>query len=130
MFATKEGFCEAYLAKFAETHGKSFDESTPWEKYQTLVLLVKEWFAENWVETNNSYAREQVKQVYYFSMEFLIGKLLSYYLLNLDIKDTVEAGLKDLGSSLEELLEVEKDAGLGNGGLGRLAACFWMLWLF
>jgi starch phosphorylase len=124
MFATKEGFCEAYLAKFAETHGKSFDESTPWEKYQTLVLLVKEWFAENWVETNNSYAREQVKQVYYFSMEFLIGKLLSYYLLNLDIKDTVEAGLKDLGSSLEELLEVEKDAGLGNGGLGRLAACF------
>lgn len=77
------------------------------------MLLVKEWFAENWVETNNSYAREQVKQVYYFSMEFLIGKLLSYYLLNLDIKDTVEAGLKDLGSSLEELLEVEKDAGLG-----------------
>lgn len=124
MFATKESFCEAYLAKFAETHGKSFDESTPWERYQTLVLLVKEWFAENWVETNNSYARDRVKQVYYFSMEFLIGKLLSYYLMNLDIKDTVEAGLKELGISLEELLEVEKDAGLGNGGLGRLAACF------
>lgn len=124
MFATKESFCEAYLAKFAETHGKSFEESTPWERYQTLVLLVKEWFAENWVETNNAYARDQVKQVYYFSMEFLIGKLLSYYLLNLDIKETVEAGLKDLGTSLAELAEVEKDAGLGNGGLGRLAACF------
>lgn len=124
MFASKESFVEAYLAKFAETQGKAFEEGTPWERYQTLVLLVKEWFAENWVETNNAYARNQDKQVYYFSMEFLIGKLLSYYLLNLGIKDTVEEGLKDLGICLDDLVEVEKDAGLGNGGLGRLAACF------
>ncbi|NLL19481.1 MAG: glycogen/starch/alpha-glucan phosphorylase [Clostridia bacterium] len=89
-----------------------------------MVLLVKEWIGENWAETNNAYSRNRDKQVYYFSMEFLIGKLLSYYLLNLDIKKTVEEGLKDLGIDLEDLVNVEKDAGLGNGGLGRLAACF------
>ncbi len=124
MFANKDSFCEAYLAKFLETQGKTFDEGTTWERYQTLVLLVKEWIAENWAETNNAYSRNRDKQVYYFSMEFLIGKLLSYYLLNLDIKKTVEEGLKDLGIELEELVQVEKDAALGNGGLGRLAACF------
>lgn len=124
MFANKDSFCEAYLAKFLETQGKTFDEGTTWERYQTLVLLVKEWIAENWAETNNAYSRNRDKQVYYFSMEFLFGKLLSYYLLNLDIKKTVEEGLKDLGIELEELVQVEKDAALGNGGLGRLAACF------
>lgn len=57
-------------------------------------------------------------------MEFLIGKLLPHYLSNLGIRDMVRDGLQDLGIDLEELVEAERDAGLGNGGLGRLAACF------
>ncbi|HZK17851.1 MAG TPA: glycogen/starch/alpha-glucan family phosphorylase, partial [Clostridia bacterium] len=124
MFTDKESFCEAYLAKFAETQGKPFDEGVSWERYQTLVLLIKEWFVEDWIETNDRYSRNQDKQVYYFSMEFLIGKLLSYYLRNFGIKETVLEGLRDLGIELDDLVKVEKDAGLGNGGLGRLAACF------
>lgn len=124
MFASKESFVDAYLAKFAETQGKTFKEGTTWERYQSLVLLVKEWIAENWAETNETYSRNKDKQVYYFSMEFLIGKLLSYYLLNLGIKDTVTEGLRELDIDLEDLVDAERDAGLGNGGLGRLAACF------
>lgn len=124
MFTNKESFRDAYVAKFAEIQGKTLDEGTKWEKYQTLVLFIKNWVGENWAETNNVYARNQDKQIYYFSMEFLIGKLLSYYLLNLGIKGTVKEGLGDLGIDLAELVDAEKDAGLGNGGLGRLAACF------
>ncbi|MFA5536878.1 MAG: glycogen/starch/alpha-glucan phosphorylase [Bacillota bacterium] len=124
MFTGKEDFKKAYLSKFAEIQGKTLDEGTKWEKYQTLVFLIKNWVGDNWAETNNRYAQNRQKQVFYFSMEFLIGKLLAYYLLNLGIKETVEAGLADLGIELEELVTVEKDAGLGNGGLGRLAACF------
>ena len=64
------------------------------------------------------------KKVYYFSMEFLIGKLMENYLINLGIRDFAAQGLADLGSDLERLCNVEPDPGLGNGGLGRLAACF------
>lgn len=74
--------------------------------------------------TQEAYSREKEKQVYYFSMEFLIGKLLSFYLVNMEILDLVREGLSDLNIKLEDLLDQESDAGLGNGGLGRLAACF------
>ena len=124
MFTSKEEFKNTYLSKFAEVQGKTLDEGTRWEKYQTLVFLIKNRVGDSWAGTNNTYAKNRQKQVFYFSMEFLIGKLLSYYLLNLGIRETVEAGLSDLGIDLEELVAAEKDAGLGNGGLGRLAACF------
>jgi starch phosphorylase len=124
MFVSKDDFANAYRGKFIETHSKSLDEGTSWEKYQALVLLIKNRISGYWAKTNETYADKQRKQVYYFSMEFLIGKLLSYYLLNLGVEDTIRDGLSELGIDLDELAEVEKDAGLGNGGLGRLAACF------
>lgn len=124
MFKDKEDFKKAYLEKFAEVEGKTLDEGASWEQYQALVMLIKENISLNWAETNNSYSRNGKKQVYYFSMEFLIGRLLSYYLTNLGAKDLVQEGLRELGISLDELVLEESDAGLGNGGLGRLAACF------
>ncbi|HZJ82620.1 MAG TPA: glycogen/starch/alpha-glucan phosphorylase, partial [Clostridia bacterium] len=124
MLLDKDKFVEDYISKFAETQGKTLDEGTTWEKYQALVSMINGWVAKKWVKTNNNYHQKKEKQVYYFSMEFLIGKLLPYYLLNLGIKDLVEEGLNDLGIGLDELVDTEKDAGLGNGGLGRLAACF------
>jgi len=125
MFADKKSFKDAYLEKFAEIKGKPLEEGTLWDKYHTLVVLLKEEISlcrafANYASPQTS----QTKQVYYFSMEFLIGKLLHNYLINIGILDIVTEGLAELGIDLEELVAEERDAGLGNGGLGRLAACF------
>ncbi|NLJ40602.1 MAG: glycogen/starch/alpha-glucan phosphorylase [Clostridiales bacterium] len=124
MLLRVDDFCEAYRAKFAETQGKVLEEGSLWDKYQALVSLINGYLAPKWVESKRRDYIEEQKQVYYFSMEFLIGKLLPHYLSNLGIRDVVEEGLNKLDISLEELVETERDAALGNGGLGRLAACF------
>ncbi|MDR1604125.1 MAG: glycogen/starch/alpha-glucan phosphorylase [Gracilibacteraceae bacterium] len=123
MFDDKEAFKTEYLAQCEEL-GTSFAETGPHERYTILVELLRERLGKVWAGTNKSYSGGETKQVYYFSLEFLIGKLLSYYLLNLGIRDLVREGLGDLGVDLDALCELETDAGLGNGGLGRLAACF------
>ena len=122
MFADKESFKQAYLTKISETEGITLEEGTLWDKYKTLVLLLKEQMSSYRVLARNSAAN--TKQVYYFSMEFLIGKLLNYYLVNMEIQELVREGLADLNINLDDLLLQEADPGLGNGGLGRLAACF------
>ena len=124
MFPDKESFKQAYLEKFAESEGKTIDEGTSWNKYHALVLLLKEKMSLCRALTNEAYAKDKEKQVYYFSMEFLIGKLLPFYLVNMEIYNLVRDGLSDLNIDLDQLLKQESDAGLGNGGLGRLAACF------
>jgi glycogen phosphorylase len=124
MFADKESFKDAYLEKFAEVGGKSLEQGTLWDKYHALVVLLKEEMSLCRALTSNTYSKDRGKQVYYFSMEFLIGKLLYFYLVNMGIQDIVREGLSDLNINLEEMLSQESDAGLGNGGLGRLAACF------
>lgn len=124
MFKDKDSFKREYLEKFAEVEGKTLDEGTAWDQYHSLVMLIKEKISHHWAQTNNMYSQNKEKQVYYFSMEFLIGRLLSHYLINLDVRTQVEEGLQELGISLQSLVEQESDAGLGNGGLGRLAACF------
>jgi len=124
MFADKESFIQSYLEKFAETEGKTVNEGTAWNHYRALVMLLKEKTSISWAQTNKSYSDKKQKQVYYFSLEFLIGKLLAYYLMNLGTEDVVRQGLAELGLDLDVLIAQEHDAGLGNGGLGRLAACF------
>lgn len=125
MFSDKNSFKDAYLEKFAEIKGKSIEEGTLWDKYHTLVVLLKEEISLCRAFTNYTAPQNhQSKQVYYFSMEFLIGKLLHNYLINIGIQDIVVEGLAELNIDLEELFAQESDAGLGNGGLGRLAACF------
>lgn len=106
------------------TYGKSFKESTVQDQYHTLGNMVREYISSDWIATNEAQRSNHSKQVYYLSIEFLLGKLLGQNLLNLGIKEVVEKGLKGLNISLEEIEEIEADAGLGNGGLGRLAACF------
>ena len=124
MFEDKEAFKKAYEDKYKEKIGQSLQGGTSWEQYETLVHLLADQLKESWANTNKEYSKNKKKQIYYFSMEFLIGKLLSYYLTNLGIKETVAQGLNELGLKLEDLLDQESDAGLGNGGLGRLAACY------
>ncbi|KJS83385.1 MAG: maltodextrin phosphorylase [Peptococcaceae bacterium BICA1-8] len=124
MVTDKETFIHEYCEKFIEIQGKIYTEGTAWEQYRTLVLLLRDKISQDSVTTNNAYTENMEKQVYYFSMEFMIGRLLSYYLMNLGLQEKVREGLKELGISLETLIQQERDAGLGNGGLGRLAACF------
>lgn len=120
----KETFIEDYKRKFLELNGKDLDEGSKEQLYETLGLLIREYSTKNWRDTNNRYKSHNIKQIYYFSMEFLLGKLLSDNLINLGIRETIKAALEDININLEELEKLEEDQGLGNGGLGRLAACF------
>ncbi len=92
--------------------------------YEALSLAVSDRLTERWKKTYNAYRKEDCKRAYYLSMEFLMGRTLSNAMLNLGIDDAVSQACYDLGLDLEELIDSEPDAGLGNGGLGRLAACF------
>ncbi|PLS14964.1 glycogen phosphorylase [Bacillus sp. M6-12] len=124
MFSNKEEFKQSFIKKLEMTYGKSFEETSKEDQFQTLGQMVREYISENWIKTNELYRSSKTKQIYYFSIEFLLGRLLSSNLLNLRITGVVKEGLEELGISLDEIEEVESDAGLGNGGLGRLAACF------
>ena len=124
MFANKEAFISAYQAKAKETLAKSLEECTTYEKYEVLAHLVSSSVSTVRSATSARHKELQQKKTHYFSMEFLIGRLLKNYLINLESADVVEEGLKELGIDLDDLCQCEKDPGLGNGGLGRLAACF------
>lgn len=92
--------------------------------YHSLAQVLRDRMIERWMETMRSYYREDAKRVYYLSLEFLIGRSLYNGVLNLCVEPEVRQALLDLGLNMEELREQEPDAALGNGGLGRLAACF------
>lgn len=121
---SKEKFKKDYEKKFLEMHGIDMQEGNNLYKYEALGSLIRDYVAESWLDTNKKYNKTKEKQVYYFSMEFLLGRLLGNALLNLGIRDTCKEALSELNIDLEELENYEKDQGLGNGGLGRLAACF------
>ena len=124
MFTNKEEFKKAYTERFIQTYGRSVENSDPTERYLCLGELIRDEASENWMETKGEIGKKEGKQLFYFSMEFLIGRLLTNNLMNMGLYDTVKEGLADLNIDINELEEVETDAGLGNGGLGRLAACF------
>ncbi|MDD1605776.1 MAG: glycogen/starch/alpha-glucan phosphorylase [Methylococcaceae bacterium] len=92
--------------------------------YEALSLAISDRLTERWKKTYNAYKDQDCRRAYYLSMEFLMGRTLSNAMINLGINDVIDKVLYDLGLDLEELVETEADAGLGNGGLGRLAACF------
>ncbi|MGR8978592.1 MAG: glycogen/starch/alpha-glucan phosphorylase [Gammaproteobacteria bacterium] len=92
--------------------------------YEALSLAISDRLVERWKRTYNAYKETDCKRAYYLSMEFLMGRTLTNAMINLGIKEVVDKAMYDLGLHLEELVESEFDAGLGNGGLGRLAACF------
>ena len=95
-----------------------------WEPYVALAFAVRDRMIERWLRTQDRYYEQDAKRVYYLSLEYLIGRTLGNSLINLDLTAECEQALEELGYTLEDLREAEWDAGLGNGGLGRLAACF------
>jgi len=120
----KKAFKKAYVNKFLEMHGIELKEGNNQQRYDALASLVRDYVTRTWLKTNKKYNKTGEKQVYYFSMEFLLGRLLGDALLNIGIRDVCKEALSDLNIKLEELENLEQDQALGNGGLGRLAACF------
>lgn len=106
------------------TLAKDRYSATQRDLYFALAYTVRDQLMARWIETQQKYYNEDRKRVYYLSLEFLIGRSLGNNLLNLNVYEECTEALKELGIDLESLREMEEDAGLGNGGLGRLAACF------
>ncbi len=98
--------------------------STDFDRFFAAALTVRDRLVERWMQTQNTYYETDAKRVYYLSMEFLIGRTLGNSLVNLDLSKELRHAFEALEIDFDEICEVEWDAGLGNGGLGRLAACF------
>lgn len=118
----REKFKESVIRNLKIEFGKMLEKSNKHEKYYSVSKAIMEQIIDHWNKTEEIYKKE--KQAYYLSAEFLMGRALGNNLLNLGIQDEIEKSLKDLGIDVNMIEEIEEDAGLGNGGLGRLAACF------
>ncbi|GMR59373.1 hypothetical protein PMAYCL1PPCAC_29568 [Pristionchus mayeri] len=103
---------------------KDRNVATPRDYYFALANTVRDHLVSRWIRTQQYYYEKDPKRVYYLSLEFYMGRTLSNTMMNIGIQATVDEALYQLGLDIEELQEIEEDAGLGNGGLGRLAACF------
>ena len=123
MFENKQQFKEEYARRLVERYGVSVENSHISERYTVLGEMVRDYANVDWGKTHDK-TIDSKRTLIYFSMEFLIGRLLVNNLQNMGIYDLVKEGLADYGINIHELEEQESDAGLGNGGLGRLAACF------
>ncbi|MBN1412790.1 MAG: glycogen/starch/alpha-glucan phosphorylase [Spirochaetales bacterium] len=119
-----ESLKKSFINHLVYSLAKDQYSATSLDLYQALSLTVRDMLIERWIETQQTYYEKDAKRVYYLSMEFLIGRSLGNALINLGLYENMAAALKDLGYDIDELREEEFDAGLGNGGLGRLAACF------
>ena len=124
MFENKAAFKKAFTERMLERYGVSVSDSHISERYAILGEMVRDYANVDWGHTRNKSIKRDQKTLIYFSMEFLIGRLLVNNMQNMGIYEVAKEGLKDMGMNIHELEEQETDAGLGNGGLGRLAACF------
>lgn len=124
MFTDKKRWKKAIREKLQALYGESLEEASPQDKYTAIGSIIRDQISKKWLQTNRQYLERNEKQVYYFSLEFLLGRLMGSNLLNLGAREEIAKTLGEIGIDLNEIEEMEADAGLGNGGLGRLAACF------
>jgi starch phosphorylase len=115
-----DAFAHRMMYSVARDEFNATDENA----YHALAYAVRDRLMDRWFKTQDGYYRDDVKRVYYLSLEFLLGRLLTGSILNLGAEPAYAAAVKRIGFDLDDLVERESDAGLGNGGLGRLAACF------
>ena len=120
----KEMFKKSVVYNVKTLYRKTLEEATPQQIFQAVAYTVKDTVIDNWLETQKEYEKKDPKTVYYLSMEFLMGRALGNNLINLQAYRQVKEALEELGLDLNVIEDQEPDAALGNGGLGRLAACF------
>ncbi|MDO4307662.1 MAG: glycogen/starch/alpha-glucan phosphorylase [Eubacteriales bacterium] len=120
----KEAFKESVKENVKFLYRKTLEEATQQQLFQAVSYTVKDVIIDNWLETQKAYEKQDPKIVYYMSMEFLMGRALGNNLINLTAYNEVKEALEELGLDLNVLEDQEPDPALGNGGLGRLAACF------
>ncbi len=121
---TPKGIQLSFQVNREYTMAKDQYTATSFDNYLALAIAIRDRLVERWIMTQQDYHKKNKKRVYYLSMEFLIGRLLGNYILNLGLAKEVKEAIEGFGFDLDELRDQEIDAGLGNGGLGRLAACF------
>ena len=120
----KELFKRSVLYNVKTLYRKTLEEATPQQIFQAVAYAIKDMIVDNWMTTQKQYEKDDPKTVYYLSMEFLMGRALGNNIINLKAYKEVAEALDDLGVNLDVIEDQEPDAALGNGGLGRLAACF------
>jgi starch phosphorylase len=120
----KELFKRSVLYNVKTLYRKTMEEATPQQIFQAVSYAIKDAVVDHWMDTQKEYEKKDPKMVYYMSMEFLMGRALGNNIINLQAYYTVGEALKELGVDLNVIEDQEPDAALGNGGLGRLAACF------
>ena len=120
----KEKFKKELESNVRMLFRRKLEEATPQQIYQAVAYSVKDDIIDNWIETHKAYEKQDKKMVYYMSMEFLMGRALGNNMINLLCYDEVRETLEELGLDMNLIEDQEPDAALGNGGLGRLAACF------
>lgn len=120
----KQDYKHTIINHLTYSLSKDMYSATERDKYNAIVLSVRTQLVKKWIKTQQYYYKVDTKRLYYLSLEFLLGRLLKNYLINVNLVDEYKEAVDVLAISLEDALEYEWDAGLGNGGLGRLAACF------
>lgn len=121
---SKEAISASLVDHLIYSNSKNAPNATTRDWFQASAHAVRDRLVERWIETMQRYYENDAKRVYYLSLEFLVGRTLSNAMLNLGMDEQYKLALYELGQAFEAIADIESDAGLGNGGLGRLAACF------
>jgi glycogen phosphorylase len=121
---TVEAIKASYLNHLKYSLAKDEFSATDHDRYYALALAIRDRLVDGWIRTSVTYHKTKTKRAYYLSMEYLIGRAMGNNVINLQLDEPVRKAMKELGLSWDDLRDIERDAGLGNGGLGRLAACF------
>ncbi len=120
----KELFKRSVLYNVKTLYRKTLEEATPQQVFQAVAYAIKDQIVDRWLSTQQEFEKQDPKTVYYLSMEFLMGRALGNNIINLQANKAAQEAMKELGLDLNVIEDQEPDAALGNGGLGRLAACF------
>ncbi|MFA6293224.1 MAG: glycogen/starch/alpha-glucan phosphorylase, partial [Victivallales bacterium] len=121
---TKDSIIDSFMHHLTRSLAKHPDVASNHDRYFALALTIRDLLVDKWIETRREFDKRSPKCVCYLSLEYLMGRALGNAMINLEVYDIAKEAMGELGFDIEKIEEEELDAGLGNGGLGRLAACF------